>query len=132
MREVRLAQGGTYCFIELWSDELASTALLLTGMDFLGRPMRIGRPSGFSATATAAPPLDVSPLKPMMPPPQMLAGAGAGPQHGGSGANTMMMSPQQGGGGGLSMLSHPARTDPSTKKNRELYVGNLPVRFRCR
>ena len=95
VRELRMSACGMFSFVEFWTEELASTAMEFNGFEFLGRALKIGRPSGFSFTQPPPPPLDVSVIK-----------------------------------GRLSEVPKAAQAavnDPSTKAQRELYVGNLPV-----
>lgn len=63
VRDVKLSACGMFGFIEFWTEELAVTALELDKHDFFGRPMKVGRPTGFTLSHTPPPPLDLSALK---------------------------------------------------------------------
>ena len=56
VRDVKLSACGMFGFIEFWTEELAVTALELDKHDFFGRPMKVGRPTGFTLTHTPPPP----------------------------------------------------------------------------
>jgi len=98
VREVKMQQGASFAFVEFWSEELAATAMEFNGADFMGRPLKTGKPSNSAGIPEGTYPLDVSPLREagILP-------AVAVPVH-------------QPGVGGV----------PSRQKARELYFGNLP------
>jgi len=56
---------GQFAFVEFLDEVLAETAMLMSGADLCGRPLRIGRPQGFvkSISDPQVQTLDVSPLK---------------------------------------------------------------------
>ncbi|KAF4663953.1 hypothetical protein FOL47_005472 [Perkinsus chesapeaki] len=63
IREVRLSPCGQYCFVEFASEEICVTALEFDRVEFLGRPLRIARPTGYNPVGPASPPMDVSVLR---------------------------------------------------------------------
>ncbi|EER16214.1 conserved hypothetical protein [Perkinsus marinus ATCC 50983] len=63
VREVRMSAEGMYAFVEFASEEIAVTCLELDKAEFLGRPMKIGRPTGLILPGPAPPPMDVSVLR---------------------------------------------------------------------
>ncbi|KAF4715940.1 hypothetical protein FOZ63_003193, partial [Perkinsus olseni] len=54
---------GMYAFVEFASEEIAVTCLELDKAEFLGRPVKIGRPTGLVLPGPAPPPMDVSVLR---------------------------------------------------------------------
>lgn len=61
---VKMGLNETYAFVEFASEELVHTAIKCSGVQVLGRPLHIGRPTGFMGDE--GPPdagLDVGPLK---------------------------------------------------------------------
>ncbi|KAF4673838.1 hypothetical protein FOL46_006391 [Perkinsus olseni] len=63
IREVRLSPCGQYCFVEFASEEICLTALEFDRVEFLGRQLRIARPSGYTPLGPPPPPMDVSVLR---------------------------------------------------------------------
>ncbi|KAF4678116.1 hypothetical protein FOL47_005395 [Perkinsus chesapeaki] len=63
VREVRMSVEGMYAFVEFASEEIAVTCLEFDKAEFLGRPMKIGRPTGLALPGPAPPPMDVSVLR---------------------------------------------------------------------
>eukprot|EP00471_Norrisiella_sphaerica_P013280 CAMPEP_0184504570 /NCGR_PEP_ID=MMETSP0113_2-20130426/52536_1 /TAXON_ID=91329 /ORGANISM="Norrisiella sphaerica, Strain BC52" /LENGTH=518 /DNA_ID=CAMNT_0026894223 /DNA_START=208 /DNA_END=1764 /DNA_ORIENTATION=+ len=45
-------ESGKFCFIEFKTAETATKALSLNGMDLVGRPLRVGRPAGYTPGLT--------------------------------------------------------------------------------
>jgi len=129
VRDIQMANDGpyhaTFGFVEFWTEELAGTALEFNGVEFMGRPMKTGRPSGFVAMGKLADPLDVDPLrKAGLLPQQAQKSIGYQPHAGNAGAEAaaLAMNPVGGGmmpAGGLS-------NNLILRRQRELYFGNLP------
>ncbi|KAF4663122.1 hypothetical protein FOZ61_001925 [Perkinsus olseni] len=63
VREVRMSAEGMYAFVEFASEEIAVTCLELDKAEFLGRPVKIGRPTGLVLPGPPPPPMDVSVLR---------------------------------------------------------------------
>ena len=65
IRDVKLTgEGVNFCFLDFWTEELAATALWLDKIEYYGRLLKIGRPSGYDLSIfTIPPPLDVSVLR---------------------------------------------------------------------
>ncbi|EEQ98376.1 splicing factor U2AF 65 kDa subunit, putative [Perkinsus marinus ATCC 50983] len=63
IREVRLSPCGQYCFVEFASEEICLTALEFDRVEFLGRQLRIARPTGYTPLGPPPAPMDVSVLR---------------------------------------------------------------------
>jgi RNA recognition motif-containing protein len=63
IQDLKLATDGTYSFIQFFTEEIAVTALEFDKHEFLGRALRIGRPTGVVLTTPPPPPMDVSSLR---------------------------------------------------------------------
>lgn len=54
---------GTFAFVEMFDEVLASTVVLMSGIDMFGRPVKIGRPQGYEMPLYGElAPLNVAPL----------------------------------------------------------------------
>ena len=65
IQDIKMSTCGTYAFVQFYTEELAVTALEFDKHEFLGRQMRIGRPTGVVLTTPPPPPMDVTPLRTM-------------------------------------------------------------------
>lgn len=63
VQDVKMSTCGTYAFVQFYTDEIAVTALEFDKHEFLGRQMRVGRPTGVVLTTPPPPPMDVTPLR---------------------------------------------------------------------
>jgi RNA recognition motif-containing protein len=63
IQDVKMSTCGTYAFVQFYTEEIAVTALEFDKHEFLGRQMRIGRPTGVVLTTPPPPPMDVMPLR---------------------------------------------------------------------
>merc|ERR1719199_1349832 len=119
---VSLSADGTYAFVEFATEELASTALEFDKGEFLGRPLKVGRPGKMSSMGFQ-PAMDVLPLRmqgriPSVQP-AWLAGKGLGPA-------AVQMAQSQLLGKGPGGPPGPANAGPSSeKRKREIFIGNL-------
>ena len=95
IQDLKMATDGTYSFIQFFTEEIAVTALEFDKHEYMGRALRIGRPTGVALTTPPPPPMDVSPLR------------------------SLGLLPTKTGLGGTSSA------ELALKKQRELYIGNL-------
>ena len=98
--QVQICSTGMYAFVEFRDETLATTALKFHGLDVSGRSLKIGRPGGYVEPALPAPGLEV--------PTDVLRALGI------SGVGSTYVA----GSGPIGLV---------LKKQRELYVGNLPA-----
>ena len=63
IQDLKMATDGTYSFIQFFTEEIAVTALDFDKHEYMGRALRIGRPTGVVLTTPPPPPMDVSPLR---------------------------------------------------------------------
>ena len=125
VRDIQMANDGPFGFVEFWTEELAGTAIEFNGVEFMGRPMKTGRPSGFVAMTKLAPPLDCEPLRAAGLLPKELAVLGdmqatadkLGLTGGINGQSSIMTA-----NGVQQTLSN----NLVIRRQRELYFGNLP------
>eukprot|EP00916_Digyalum_oweni_P007149 GHVL01012114.1.p1 GENE.GHVL01012114.1~~GHVL01012114.1.p1 ORF type:complete len:346 (+),score=66.63 GHVL01012114.1:22-1059(+) len=101
---VQLSSDGKYAFVELRDEILAATCIRFNKTELCGRALNIGRPAGFNPGIPIPDPLEIAPLTSVgiVPP-------GGGLPPGGGGQQSLI-------GAGLI----------SNKKQRDVYVGNLP------
>ena len=127
VRDIQMANDGPFGFVEFWTEELAGTAIEFNGVEFMGRPMKTGRPSGFVAMTKLSPPLDVEPLRSagLLPAQSAMHALGdmnemaekLGLQGGVNGQSNVMTA-----NGVQQTLSN----NLVIRRQRELYFGNLP------
>lgn len=110
---VQLSGEGKFAFVEFTSEMMAVTALQLDKVELAGRALNVGRPAGF---------IPPPPGMPLPTPLKIPPGAAPG-LPGGSAAMGAMPSE---GLAALAQLPGSAASQ-ANKKQRELYVGNLPV-----
>jgi hypothetical protein len=139
---VQLSGEGKFAFVEFRDELIAVTALQLDKIELAGRPLNVGRPAGYQPAPgmplpTPLPlPKNVSTGLPSAPADPAAAAAVAalvggtlsGPLSGGMGsASTATAMP----GGGINLSHLPGPTvvaqQQLNRKQRELYVGNLPM-----
>lgn len=63
VQDIKISTDGTYSFVQFFTEEIAVTALEFDKHEFMGRAMRVGRPTGVQLTSAPPPPMDVSPLR---------------------------------------------------------------------
>ena len=102
VHNVQMCSGGTYAFVELRDEALASTMMKFHGLEVAGRPLKIGRPGGYVEPA-------LGPAVPIDVPNQILRELGV------SGVESAYRIPAHVSSEGALQI----------KKQRELYVGNL-------
>uniref|UniRef100_A0A6U5J7E4 RRM domain-containing protein n=1 Tax=Calcidiscus leptoporus TaxID=127549 RepID=A0A6U5J7E4_9EUKA len=106
---VQMSGEGKFAFVEFRDELMAVTALQLDKVELAGRPLNIGRPAGFVPPSAGMP----------MPTPLSIDGAVPG-------AGTAPM-PAAGAAPGALATLLPGAAAQVNRKQRELYVGNLPV-----
>ena len=141
---VQLSGEGKFAFVEFRDELIAVTALQLDKVELANRPLNIGRPAGYQPApgmALPAPlplPKGVSMGLPSAPPDPAAAAAVAALVGGsingapGSLGSSATATPMPGGGINLSHQSALSglgvqATQQAGRKQRELYVGNLPL-----
>ena len=140
---VQLSGEGKFAFVEFRDELIAVTALQLDKVELAGRPLNVGRPAGYQ-------PAPGIPLPPLPLPPGVVAGLPSAPADPSAAAAVAALvggtlsGPLAGGmpGGGappavpgvpgvpgLATLPGPTvqAVEQAGRKQRELYVGNLPV-----
>jgi len=80
IQDLKLATDGTYSFIQFFTEEIAVTALEFDKHEYMGRALRIGRPTGVVLTTPPPPPMDVTPLRSLGYLPSRSAGMSAADQ----------------------------------------------------
>lgn len=104
VRDVQISSSGTFAFVEFSSEEMCSTAMLFDKMEMKGRAINCGRPQGYADPVGGPPdPMDIQPL----------IRAGLLPSDEKKKETVELAAAQT-----ASILD---------RKQRELYVGNLPI-----
>jgi len=121
---VQLSGEGKFAFVEFRDELIAITALQLDKIELAGRPLNIGRPAGYM-------PAPGIPLPQPLPLPPGVGAAQSAPADPAAAAAVAAL---VGGGAGNPLgISNPlgltgaAAPNAANKKQRELYIGNLPV-----
>lgn len=63
VRDIQMVNNAAYAFVEFWTEELAATAIGFNQVEFMGRPMKVGRPTGFKLQGPEPNPLNLNPLR---------------------------------------------------------------------
>jgi len=124
---VQLSGEGKFAFVEFRDELIAITALQLDKIELAGRPLNIGRPAGYMPAPGIPLPAPL-PLPPgvgatavaQAPPNPETAAAVAALVGGGAGNPLGMTNP-------LGLGAAPPQPQQANRKQRELYIGNLPV-----
>jgi hypothetical protein len=95
VQDIKMATDGTYSFVQFFTEEIAVTALEFDKHEYMGRAMRVGRPTGVVLPSPPPPPMDVTPLR------------------------TLGILPTK------TMNGMANAAELQSKKQRELYVGNM-------
>jgi len=125
---VQMSGDGKFAFVEFRDELMAVTALQLDKVELSGRPLNVGRPAGFIPPSAGLP--QPTPLQLPSglggntgPPPSVSLSGPGGIQLGGT-----TVTPAAGGAlASLLAAAGGAAAKLDNKKQRELYVGNLPV-----
>uniref|UniRef100_A0A7S2C055 RRM domain-containing protein n=1 Tax=Haptolina brevifila TaxID=156173 RepID=A0A7S2C055_9EUKA len=127
---VQLSGEGKFAFVEFRDELIAITALQLDKIELAGRPLNVGRPAGYMP-APGMPLPQPLPLPPGVgaaqsaAPPDPAAAAAVAALVGGAVGNPLGISNPLGlSGGGAGAAAAP---NQANRKQRELYIGNLPV-----
>jgi len=117
---IQLSGEGKFGFVEFRDEVTAATAIQMDKVELYGRPINLGRPQGYIVGAGPPPPLELPPaLRPTMAASALYDPAAA------FAAASSFNAP------GLTALMGAAgaagATPTAVRKQRELYVGNLPA-----